>query len=90
MIKELLSRILRIFRRGKKQRTVTEAPEFKYVRRPRYRTDTIIRYRVRHLPKPGSKASRQDLSKFFKGKGKYAPWYRKQIKRKVKIEEDEL
>jgi len=40
--------------------------------------------------KPGSKAFRQDLSKFFEGKGKYAPWYRKQIKKKVKVEENEL
>jgi len=88
MIKELLSKIFRFFKKKERQKTVTET--FKPVTEAsRYKKD-IIRYRVRHLPKPGSKAYHKDLSKFFKGKGKYAPWYRKQIKRKVKVEEDEL
>jgi len=49
----------------------------------------IIRYRARNLPKPGSQASRQDISKFFKGKSRQASWYRKQIKRKIAPEEEE-
>jgi len=47
----------------------------------------IVRYKAMNLPKPGSQAARKDLSRFFKGKGKKASWYRKQIKRKVKVEE---
>jgi len=89
VIERLIQKLLRLFRKEKKQEAITEAPEFKYLGERR-RTDVVTRYRVRHLSKPGSKAFRQDLSKFFEGKGKYAPWYRKQIKKKVKVEENEL
>ena len=39
-------------------------------------------------PFPKKRATHQDLSKFFKGKGKLASWYRKTIKRKVSPEEE--
>lgn len=32
----------------------------------------------------------QDISRFFKGKGKLASWYRKVIKQKVKTDEESL
>jgi len=89
VIEKLVQKLLRFFRKEKEQEAITEAPEFKYLGERR-RTEVVTRYRMRHLSKPGSKASRQDLSKFFKGKGKFAPWYRKQIKKKVKVEENEL
>jgi hypothetical protein len=87
MIKELLHKFLQIFRREKRRRAI-EAPEFKHIGEDRLRTTkSVIRYRASHLPKPEIKASHQDISRFFKGKSKFAPWYRRQIKRKVQPEE---
>jgi len=90
-IKEFLRKILRIFKR-KEQDTAHSYPEFKYLPHQPENLTRIrrirMRYRLRNLPKPGSQASRQDLSKFFKGKGRQAPWYRKQIKQKIKPEEE--
>jgi hypothetical protein len=40
------------------------------------------------ISKPGSKASRQDISKFMKHSGRQLPSYRKSIKAKKKPEED--
>jgi len=88
-IKRILRKILEIFKREEKQKTsyntrlsATRVPESEIYARIR------MRYRLRNLPKPGSQASRQDISKFFKGKGRQAPWYRKQIKKKVSPEEE--
>jgi len=80
-LKSFFRKILQIFRKEKPSYNTrvssTRVPESPY---PEPYTRIRMRYRARNLPKPGSQASHQDISRFFKGKGRQAPWYRKQIK----------
>lgn len=43
---------------------------------------------ARLVPKAGQQATRQDVGKFMKH-GHQAPWYRKSVKAKVKLEEED-
>ena len=48
----------------------------------------VPRVRATYVPKPGQKATRQDMGKFMKH-GRQAPWYRKSVKAKKRPEEED-
>ena len=47
----------------------------------------IRRSMRRYVPKPGRQATRQNISRFMKH-GKQAPWYRKSVKARKRLEDD--
>lgn len=66
-------------------------PKEEEVRQKYFPEPTTHRRRIPHSRRPPAMEHRNAISKHMKGKGHFAPWYRKSIKQspKIKIEEEE-